>query len=43
VKEAPKPINLDIRKVRQLTIRAVPTEGLPFGHQITLAEARITK
>lgn len=43
VKDRSKPINLDIRKVRQLTIRAVQVEGLPFGQQLTLADARITK
>ncbi len=42
-KEAPKPVSLDVRKVRQLTIRVEQVAGLPFGHQLTLADARVTK
>lgn len=42
-KESPKPVNLDVRKVRQFTIRVEQAAGLPFGHQLTLADARVTK
>jgi hypothetical protein len=43
VKDAPKPVTLDVKKVRQLTIRLTQAEGLPYGHQVTLADAKVTK
>jgi hypothetical protein len=43
VKDPPKPVTLDVKKVRQLTIRLTQTAGLPYGHQVSLAEARVTK
>lgn len=42
VKDKPKPITLDIKKIRQLKVRVLP-EGFPFGHQVTLADAKVTK
>jgi hypothetical protein len=43
VKDASKPITLDVKKVRQFTIRVYQNAGLPFGHQVTLADAKVTK
>jgi hypothetical protein len=43
VKDAPKPITLDVKKVRQFTVRVAQVEGLPFGHQVALADAKVTK
>lgn len=42
VGDKPKPITLDIKKIRSLKVRVVP-EGFPFGHQVTLADAKVTK
>ncbi len=43
VKDAPKPITLDVKKVRQFTVRVSQISGLPFGNQVTLADAKVTK
>jgi hypothetical protein len=43
LKDLSKPITLDVKKVRQFTVRVAQAEGLPFGHQVTLADAKVTK
>jgi NPCBM/NEW2 domain len=42
VKDKPVPVTLDIKKIRSLKIRVLP-EGFPYGHQVTLADAKVTK
>ncbi len=42
VKDKPVPVTLDIKKIRNLKIRVVP-EGFPYGHQVTLADVKVTK
>ena len=40
-KDKPKPLNLDVKKVRQL--RIIVTADFLFGNQVTLADAKVTK
>ncbi len=42
VKDHPRPITLDIKKVHRFKVRVLP-EGFPYGHQVTLADAKVTK
>jgi hypothetical protein len=41
--DKPKPIALDVKKVKQLRITVTVVEGLEFGHQVTLADAKVSK
>ena len=42
VKDKARAVVLDVKKIRQLKIR-VSAEGFPFGHQVTLADAKVSK